>query len=103
MTRRSRFVEFYGKLCIAALLVICGCATAPKPAPVVTTIYLVRHGEKSLAVANDPDPVLTPAGKARAEALAERIVGSDAPMLVRERYGAPDPAPDSACVAMRAK
>jgi broad specificity phosphatase PhoE len=157
----------------------------------------VRHGEKSLAVANDPDPVLTTAGKARAAALAVtlanrgvtniistqwtrtretarplaellgltpeivpsggsafadstaaavlrhkggtilvvghsntiapviaalrgprlpdlcdsehsnlfvmRIGASDGPVLIREHYGAPDPAPDSACVALRAK
>jgi phosphohistidine phosphatase SixA len=196
MMRRSPSSEFYGKLRVAALLLIVGCATPRQAVPVVTTVYLVRHGEKSTAVPNDPDPALTPAGHARAEALAERlanrgvtkiistqwtrtretarplasrlglipeivpsggsgfadstaaavlrqrggtilvvghsntiasviaalhgprlpdlcdsehsnlfvlrIMGSEPPMVMRERYGAPDPPPDSACVAIRA-
>lgn len=37
------------------------------------TLYLVRHGEKEDG--NDPD--LSPAGKARAEALAKRLEGAE--------------------------
>lgn len=73
MIRRSLTAEFYGKLCIAALLLIAGCVTARQTVPEVTTVYLVRHGEKSTVVANDPDPVLTAAGRARANALAVRL------------------------------
>jgi phosphohistidine phosphatase SixA len=76
MMRRSLTVEFYGKLRIVALLFIAGCATPRHPASEVTTVYLVRHGEKSTAVANDPDPVLTSAGRARANALAIRLANA---------------------------
>jgi broad specificity phosphatase PhoE len=189
--------EFYRKLRIVALLFVAACVTVRETAPGLTTVYLVRHGEKSTAVANDPDPVLTDAGHARAEALAAklanvgitniistqwtrtretarplalrlgltteivptggsafadstaaavlrhrgrtilvvghsntiasviaalggprlpdlcdnehsnlfvmRITKSQVPMIVREHYGIPDPAPDSACIAMRAR
>lgn len=49
----------------AAALLLAACASGPD-----TTIYLVRHAEKT-AVANDP--ALTPEGEARAEALADRL------------------------------
>jgi broad specificity phosphatase PhoE len=42
--------------------------------PPVTTVYLVRHGEKDLAL-NLADPALTPAGEARALALREVLAG----------------------------
>ncbi|RZL14310.1 MAG: histidine phosphatase family protein [Hymenobacter sp.] len=56
-------------LIVSMLLAAFGPATAKPP---VTTIYLVRHGEK------DPtpglaDPLLTPAGEARAQLLAQRL------------------------------
>jgi phosphohistidine phosphatase SixA len=76
MLRRAITHEFYRKLCIVALLFVAGCATAGKSASEVTTIYLVRHAEKSTAVANDPDPVLTSAGRARANALAVRLANA---------------------------
>lgn len=60
------------KLCMAALVIVTGCVTT-RSTPEVTTVYLVRHGEKSLAVANDPDPELTSAGRARAAALAAKL------------------------------
>jgi phosphohistidine phosphatase SixA len=65
--------EFYGKLCIAALAILAGCATTRQATPAVTTVYLVRHGEKSAAVPNDADPDLSVAGEARARALADRL------------------------------
>lgn len=76
MTRRPVIAEFYGKLCIAALLLIAGCATGRQAASDVTTVYLVRHGEKSTVVASDPDPALTAAGRARANALAIRLANA---------------------------
>jgi len=42
--------------------------------PPVTTIYLVRHGEKDLTP-GVADPLLTPAGMARAQALRQKLVG----------------------------
>ena len=197
MLRHATTPEFYRKLCIVALLFGAGCVTTKPAGPEVTTVYLVRHGEKSSADPNNPNPALTPAGRARAEALAAKlrsagvthiistqwtrtretaeplasqlgltteivpttdsdfvnrtaaavlrhrgatilVVGhsntiapvitalggprlpdlcdsehshlfvmkitkSPGPSLVREHYGATDPAPDSACIAMRAK
>jgi broad specificity phosphatase PhoE len=48
-------------------------ALAPAGAkPPVTTIYLVRHGEKDLTPGL-ADPPLTPAGEARAQLLAKRL------------------------------
>jgi broad specificity phosphatase PhoE len=41
-------------------------------APPVTTIYLVRHGEKDLTP-GVADPALTPAGEARAQALSQQL------------------------------
>ena len=73
MIHRSLTAEFYGKLCTAAFVLVAGCATARQTAPEVTTVYLVRHAEKSTVVANDPDPALTAAGRARANALAVRL------------------------------
>jgi phosphohistidine phosphatase SixA len=68
-------------LALIAGLVLAACATVPTPAPAidpaaedaVITLYLVRHGEKEAG--DDPD--LSPAGKARAEALARRLDGAD--------------------------
>lgn len=73
MLRRAVTHEFYRKLGVVALLLVCGCATTRQAVPDLTIVYLVRHGEKNTAVANDPDPALTAAGRARAEALAERL------------------------------
>jgi broad specificity phosphatase PhoE len=42
--------------------------------PPVTTIYLVRHGEKD-PTPGVADPLLTPAGQARAQALASKLTG----------------------------
>jgi broad specificity phosphatase PhoE len=57
-----------------ALLVFASMACLPTSASAadeITTFYLVRHAEKA---SDDPrDPTLTPAGRARAQALAQRI------------------------------
>jgi 2,3-bisphosphoglycerate-dependent phosphoglycerate mutase len=67
-----------GFLAILAAGLLAACMTAPQqasraetaadPAP-VTRLFLVRHAEKEAG----PDPALTPAGEARAAALAERL------------------------------
>lgn len=76
MLIRAITPEFYRKLAIVALLLNAACATTREPVPELTTIYLVRHGEKSTVVASDPDPVLTTAGRARAMALAVRLANA---------------------------
>lgn len=79
MTRNKILRQSYLKLSVAALAIVTGCATAQKPSadpPVgreVTTVYLVRHAEKSTMVPTDPDPDINDAGKRRAEALATRL------------------------------
>lgn len=56
---------------LALLVAGAGCSTSPNEAAVgVTTVYLVRHAEKR---SDSPDPNLTDAGRARAEALAQRL------------------------------
>lgn len=197
MRRHYRTGEFYCRASVAALAILAGCATARVRDPNTITVYLVRHGEKSTAVPNDPNPDLSTAGWARANALATKLhsagvsaiiatqlkrtqetaeplaaqlrlnaevvtvggpahadsvaaairrhrgetvlvvghsntiapiiaalggpklpnlcdseysslfvvtlTGSAAPVVVRRHYGAPDPAPDSACVAMQSR
>ena len=81
MRHTRRPGEYYCRLWLAALAVV-GCATA-RPAPVATTtVYLVRHGEKSGTIPNDPDPDLSAAGRIRAEALATRLRGSGVTAIV---------------------
>lgn len=60
--------------------------TAPDAAPTMaapTVIYLVRHAEKT---AERPDPELTEAGKARAEALADRLEDADLTAIFSSDY-----------------
>ena len=73
MRLQRRAGEFYGQLCFAALAFVAGCATVRPATPETTTVYLVRHGEKSTAIPNDADPGLSPAGRVRAEALAKTL------------------------------
>lgn len=69
--------QFYLKTSVVALAIVSACASAQKPtvdpAPGTTTVYIVRHGEKSTMAPDDPDPHLTDAGRRRAEALASRL------------------------------
>lgn len=68
-----------GFLLILATSLLSACMTGPEPVaeeaaaePLpVTRMFLVRHAEKEAG----PDPALTPAGEARAAALAERLAG----------------------------
>lgn len=92
MTRNKIVRQSYLKLSIAALALAMGCATAPKPAadpaPSVglTTVYLVRHAEKSTMVPTDPDPDITDAGKRRAEALATRLGAAGVTAIIATQY-----------------
>ncbi|HXD32388.1 MAG TPA: phosphoglycerate mutase family protein [Pyrinomonadaceae bacterium] len=56
---------------LGAVMVFAYFATFKRP---VTTIILVRHGEKNIEP-NNPDPDLSPAGQARAQELV-RVLGS---------------------------
>ncbi len=58
-------------LLILLLGAFAGSAVAGPP---VTTIYLVRHGEKD-PTPGVADPLLTPAGEARAQALRKKLAG----------------------------
>lgn len=78
--------EFYRKLSVVALLISVACVTTRQTDPGVTTVYLVRHGEKSTAVANDPNPALTPAGRARAEALAAKLANAGVTHIISTQW-----------------
>jgi len=92
MTRNKTVRQSYLKLSIAALLIVTGCATAqqpsagPPPGPDVTTVYLVRHAEKSTVAPSDPDPDITDAGKRRAEALATRLGASGVTAIIVTQF-----------------
>jgi phosphohistidine phosphatase SixA len=71
--------EFYLKMSVAALAILFACAptaqklTVDPNTPGITTVYLVRHAEKSMMMPTDPDPDISRAGQRRAEALASRL------------------------------
>lgn len=60
-------------LVVTLLAGVAGCAPLGGGAP-ETTVYLVRHAERASAPADDP--VLTPAGEARARALAAELANA---------------------------
>ena len=84
--------EFYLKLSIAALAIVTGCATAqtsaadPPAAPGMTTVYLVRHGEKSTMRPEDPDPDISLDGKRRAKALATRLGAAGITAIIATQF-----------------
>lgn len=86
MLRPAITHEFYRKLCIVALLFSAACVTTQLAGPEVTTVYLVRHGEKSTADANDPNPTLTPAGRARAGALAVKLANAGVTHIISTQW-----------------
>jgi phosphohistidine phosphatase SixA len=92
MTLNKIVRQSYLKLSIAALAFVTGCATAQQPSaqppagPGLTTVYLVRHAEKSTTVPTDPDPDITNAGKQRAEALATRLGASGVTAIIATQF-----------------
>lgn len=91
MTARKRIHEFYLKVPLVALALLAGCAVgqyAPEPVPVPgsTTVYLVRHAEKSSKNPNDPDPDISASGRARAKALATRLGGSGVTAIIVTQF-----------------
>jgi len=85
MLRPAITHEFYRKLSIVALLFSAACVTI-RGDPAVTTVYLVRHGEKSTAVPNDPNPVLTQAGRIRATALATKLANAGITHIISTQW-----------------
>lgn len=89
MNYSIRYQTFAWNVALAALAVTAGCATAQvpsqstsqtsSPAPAqdsingATTVYLVRHAEKTTFAPRDPDPDISDMGKRRADALAKRL------------------------------
>ena len=78
--------EFYRSVCVVALLISAACVTIRVAGPEVTTVYLVRHGEKSTADVNDPNPTLTPAGRARAGALAVKLANAGVTHIISTQW-----------------
>jgi broad specificity phosphatase PhoE len=78
--------EFYRKLSVVALLFSAACVTTRQTDPDVTTVYLVRHGEKATAVPSDPNPALTPAGRARAEALTAKLANAGVTHIISTQW-----------------
>jgi phosphohistidine phosphatase SixA len=85
-------LEFYLKRSIAALAILTGCATAQGPAtdvpvaPGTTTVYLVRHGEKSTIRPEDPDPDISIDGKRRAKALVDRLGAAGITAIIATQF-----------------
>jgi phosphohistidine phosphatase SixA len=83
--------QFYLKASVVALAIVSACATTQKTtvdpaAPGITTVYIVRHAEKSTMVASDPDPDLTSVGQRRAEALASRLGTAGVTAIITSQF-----------------
>ena len=68
---------------VAAALALLALTACSQAAPKTDTIFLVRHAEKTT---EKTDPGLTEAGKARAEALADRLEGEDITHIFSSDY-----------------
>jgi phosphohistidine phosphatase SixA len=91
MKRHKIARQFYLKTSIVALAIVSACATAQKPtvdptAPGITTVYIVRHAEKSTMVPNETDPDITSVGQRRAEALASRLGTSGVTAIIISQF-----------------
>ena len=98
MRQNHAALEFYLKLSIAALAIVTGCAAAQSPAANVraapeattvsetTTVYIVRHAEKSARRPGDPDPDISADGQKRAEALAKRLGGAGITAIIATQF-----------------
>lgn len=83
--------QFYLKTSVAALALVAACASAQKPsldpaAPGVTTVYIVRHAEKSTMDPRDQDPDITSTGQRRAQALASRLGTAGVTAIITSQY-----------------
>lgn len=84
--------EFYSRRAITALALVTACTAGPKPAPEPapvegsTTVYLVRHAEKSIANTSDPDPDISSLGRDRAKALASRLGASGVTAIITTQF-----------------
>jgi broad specificity phosphatase PhoE len=85
-------LEFYLKLSVAALAIITGCASAQSAtadssaAPETTTVYIVRHAEKSARRPGDPDPDISDDGQRRAKELAKRLGGVGITAIIATQF-----------------
>lgn len=91
-------LQFYLKLSVAALAIVTGCAAAqssavdvpaaPKTTTVseTTTVYIVRHAEKSARRPGDPDPDISDDGQRRAKELAKRLRGVGITAIIATQF-----------------
>ena len=91
MRRHKIAGQSYFKTSLVALAIVSACATAQQPAvdptaPGITTVYLVRHAEKSTMVPTDPDPHISSMGQRRAEALASRLGTAGVTTIIASQF-----------------
>ncbi len=67
---------------LLGLFLLASCQPVGEP---FQTIYIVRHAEKDLSDPGD-DPVLTPAGEARADKLREMLKGENVKVIYSTRF-----------------
>jgi phosphohistidine phosphatase SixA len=72
------------RLTVAALLLIAMAAPAVAQSSAPTLVILVRHAEKAMLPADDPD--LTPAGQARATALTTALESSGVDVIITTEF-----------------